>query len=439
MARQSGDRGSVRWRGTSWEVIHTIGGERYYSTYDGAESDETGAREYANKRYETLVKDAKQKGKGIEPDMRMSRLCERFKDEELPEYTNPGTVARYRIELGLVEEFFVKLNGDPEVREVSRNVAGREYKKWRKKTLRRGHGHKTTRSKKASKATVQGSMAFLHLLFEFAFELDVIDVNPAKASRRRNRGREGQYDNRRRPEIISSAQYTRLLREALKLGENPLGGGACHEPADMCYAYIVVVGELGLRNESEALWLEWTDIDFDRGFVRVADLMDLADAGDAADGGEQDPTKRKVKKTKGRRDRWVPLTELARLTLVELKRRHENNPWKSPWVFHYTQRGRRISPGDRIQSMAKRVKAAAKAAGLPPRWQMYDLRHRRITLWLADGQDEVKVMQVAGHKSLQTTLWYTHLLMEHLRELGDSTTVAADDLRELEKAWTGTK
>ena len=49
-------------------------------------------------------------------------------------------------------------------------------------------------------------MAFLHLLFEFASELDVVTVNPAKASRRRNRGREGQYDNRRRPEIISSTQ-----------------------------------------------------------------------------------------------------------------------------------------------------------------------------------------------------------------------------------------
>jgi putative transposase len=28
--------------------------------------------------------------------------------------------------------------------------------------------------------------------------------------------------------------YTRLLREALKLADNPAGGGACHEPADMC-------------------------------------------------------------------------------------------------------------------------------------------------------------------------------------------------------------
>lgn len=46
-----------------------------------------------------------------------------------------------------------------------------------------------------------------------------------------NRGREGQYDNCRRPEIISSTQYTRLLREALKLAENPVVGGACHEPA----------------------------------------------------------------------------------------------------------------------------------------------------------------------------------------------------------------
>jgi site-specific recombinase XerD len=66
---------------------------------------------------------------------------------------------------------------------------------------------------------------------------------------------------------------------------------------------------------------------------------------------------------------------------------------------------------------------------------MYDLRHRRITLWLADGQDEVTVMQVAGHKSLQTAMWYTHLLKEHLVELSDSTTVTPENVRELEKAW----
>jgi integrase len=429
MARQSGDRGSVRWRGTSWEVIHTIGGKRHYSTYNGPEADETGARKFANDRYDTLTKDAKKQRVGIEPDMRMSRLCERFREEELPEYTNSTTVAHYRTELGLVEEFFVQRNGDPEVREVSRGLAGREYRKWREKTLRRGHGHKKARSKKASKSTVRGSLTFLHLLFEFAFELDVIDVNPAKASRRRNRGREGQYDNRRRPEIISSMQYTRLLREALKLADNAAGGGGCHEPADMCYGYIVVVGELGLRNESEALWLEWSDLDFEGGFVRVADLEDLADED------ETGAPKAHAKKTKGRQSRWVPMTPLARTTLLALKARHENNAWKSQWVFHYTNHGRRISPGDRIQSMAKRVKAAAKAAELPARWQMYDLRHRRITLWLADGQDTVKVMQVAGHKSIQTTMWYTHLLKEHLVELGDSTTVTPENLRELKKAW----
>jgi hypothetical protein len=80
MARQSGDRGSVRWRGTSWEVIHTIDGKRHYSTYNGPEDDETGARKFANDRYDTLTKDAKKQRKGIEADMRMSRLCKRFRE-----------------------------------------------------------------------------------------------------------------------------------------------------------------------------------------------------------------------------------------------------------------------------------------------------------------------------------------------------------------------
>ena len=47
----------------------------------------------------------------------------------------------------------------------------------------------------------------------------------------------------------------------------------------------------------------------------------------------------------------------------------------------------------------------------------HDLRHRRITKWLAEGKSAVLVKEAVGHADLRTTMGYTHLAKEHLRSL----------------------
>ena len=56
---------------------------------------------------------------------------------------------------------------------------------------------------------------------------------------------------------------------------------------------------------------------------------------------------------------------------------------------------------------------------MPQGFRQHDLRHRRITTWLAEEKHPVHVKEAVGHADLQTTMIYTHLAKEHLRSLVD--------------------
>ena len=89
----------------------------------------------------------------------------------------------------------------------------------------------------------------------------------------------------------------------------------------------------------------------------------------------------------------------------------------TPWVFHHERTGRRHKAGERIQSLYAAFKSAARRAKLPPDFNQHDLRHRRVTTWLAEGKNPVHVKEAMGHADLATTMGYTHLAKEHLRAL----------------------
>ena len=90
---------------------------------------------------------------------------------------------------------------------------------------------------------------------------------------------------------------------------------------------------------------------------------------------------------------------------------------RSEWVFHHDRTRRKHFRGHRIRSLRTAVRAAADLAKLPANWHLHDLRHRRVTTWLAEGKDVVKVKEAVGHSDLKTTMGYTHLAREHLRDL----------------------
>lgn len=63
--------------------------------------------------------------------------------------------------------------------------------------------------------------------------------------------------------------------------------------------------------------------------------------------------------------------------------------------------------------------SAVKRARLPEGFRRHDLRHRRVTTWLAEEKNPVHVKESMGHSDLATTMAYTHLSREHLRSLVD--------------------
>lgn len=56
-----------------------------------------------------------------------------------------------------------------------------------------------------------------------------------------------------------------------------------------------------------------------------------------------------------------------------------------------------------IKSLYDAFKAAAKRAELSPDFVQHDLRHRRVTQWLAEEKNPVHVKEAVGHSDLRTT------------------------------------
>jgi integrase len=147
--------------------------------------------------------------------------------------------------------------------------------------------------------------------------------------------------------------------------------------------------------------VRWDDLDLAEGFVWV-------------------DSSRKDHRTKSGRGRWIPLTSRLSEALSEHRAGYRLVTYggrRSPWIFHHTRRRRNARPGDRIGSLRRAFHTACERAKLPHGFRGHDLRHRRVTTWLAAGKDLTKVKEIVGHADIRTTMHYQHLSREHLRDV----------------------
>ena len=175
----------------------------------------------------------------------------------------------------------------------------------------------------------------------------------------------------------------------------------------MLALYLLMLGETGLRAQSEALWLRWEHVDFARGFLVV--------------------TSSKTHRTKSGKGREVPMT--ARL--VDALRAHaatyrlatypgrDGARHRTPWLFHHVTTRRHHRAGERIASFDAAVAGAARRAKAPAGFRRHDLRHRRVTTWLQAGKSPALIQQAMGHADIRTTMAYAHLVSDDLRSLVD--------------------
>lgn len=378
--------GHIEPRGSeSWRVTLRVGGQRKRYTVKGGRRD---AENYARAKYQQLERRARRRGvASLAVDVRFSDLLRRFKDDELPTLT-AGTSRSYSGSLDIFDAYFVDRAGDPLLEQTNRGDV-KAFLSWRRTySPREGMDQ-------VGPHTVARDLRVLHRLFNYGVDLELLDANPAARVK-------APKADPRTPVILTPDQLDKLLE-------------AASDDRPMLRLFLLMLAETGMRSASEALQLQWTDLDLPGGFLQVRSGRD-------------------GHRTKTGLSRWVPLTPRLRKALQDHAaafRLATYNGERSPWVFHHTRSHRRYTAGKRIRSMRTAFQNARAAAELPADLRMHDLRHRRVTTWLAEGKDVVKVKEAVGHASLATTMGYTHLAREHLRDLVDDTGSDRERLKEL--------
>ena len=361
--------GTLQKRGDAWWWRLQIDGRRYSRSFEAADKRQAERHVRNTLLTEVEAEDARHRA-GVTIEPRMADLLTEFERDYLPSVTK-GTRYTYKNSLAHFRRFFVDEGGNPLVAAVEKADVAR-YLDWRR--VHRGGKGKGP----VSQRTLRKDYAVLCTLFEWAVESrDYRAKNPVTKKLKPKRGDE------RQAHILSDAEVERLL-------------AAC-ENRPMLYLFVLLCHETGLRPNSEALWLRWEDIDLRRQRVKVVSGRD-------------------GHRTKTGRTRMLPVSDV----LADALRDHGASyrlVAGAPWVFHHLHRSRRYKAGERIGGLLHSFQNAAERAKLPDDLRPYDLRHTRITKWVAAGHNLALVQKAAGHSSIRTTMGYVHLVDDDLSAL----------------------
>ncbi len=156
-------------------------------------------------------------------------------------------------------------------------------------------------------------------------------------------------------------------------------------------AILEVLYSTGIR-VSELVGLNWGDIDFRLGIVRVTG--------------------------KGAKERIVPIGDVALRVLRDYGMEQEKK-WHRPPKGHaaviLNRQGSRIT----TRSVARIVEKHLRIRGIPVRMGPHGLRHTFATHLLNSGADLRVIQELLGHTSLSTTQRYTHVNLDHLTAVYD--------------------
>ena len=368
--------GSITKRGPSYRIRLCVGGKRHYFTLKGVTKEQ--AEQFARERDTEL---RGRNGRGLPEPEPFSSLLARYRRTELPQLA-PNSRDSYGISLDAFKTYFVQEGGDPPAHEITKgDVNG--FMTWRRMHSPDG----TKRKKPLAARTVAKDRVVLHVLFSFAEGLEIVPGNPVG----RTTSPKG---DQREPLIINADQYERLLE-------------ACAE-RPMLALYVLVLGETGVRCDSEALWLRWADVDLASGLLTVESV-------------------RKGRRTKSGKSRRVPMTPRLRTAVADHMARYRlrtYNGKRTEWIFHHQIDRRHAKAGDRLGSLRRAFQGAVKRAKLPEDLRQHDLRHRRVTTWLAEGKPIKLVSKAMGHSTVKVTEKYEHLMDRDLLSLVNQPTEA---------------
>jgi integrase len=375
--------GSIDRHGNRWRLRMSVGGRRHIFWMDG-DSTREDVEQHAREKHAELHD---RHGKGLPGPMPVSELFRRYREEELPDLA-PNSQKAYGTTLQAAETYFVRQGGDPKAHEVRPgHING--FMNWRKRHAPNGE----RRVRPVSARTINKDRAVLRVIFAFAEMEDIVEVNPVRKTKQKK-------GDKREAVILSREDYEALV-------------AAC-DGRPMLRTYVLVLGETGVRCDSEGLHLKWVDIDLEEGFLHIRSGRD-------------------DHRTKTGKSRWVPMTDRLRDAMREHMATYRLRTYhgkRSPWVFHHEVDRRRSKAGDRLGSLRRAFAGAVKRAGVDPNLRQHDLRHRRVTTWIAEGHDSSIIQDAMGHASISTTMAYKKLARKHLKALVSPPRPAAE-LKEL--------
>ena len=223
--------------------------------------------------------------------------------------------------------------------------------------------------KSLSRATVQRRLFAIKAFFRWRETMAGVP-SPARALR-------SPRTQRRLPAILPEDGVRRLI-EADSEDKTP---AALRDRAILETLY-----SSGLR-VSELTGLNWRDIDDEVGMVLV-------------------------RSGKGNKDRVVPIGEPA-LDALKAWRRAMPKAWELDGPVITNLRGGRLTPRAVENILARRIVTAGLVTSITP----HGLRHCFATHLLDSGADLRSIQEMLGHASLATTQRYTHVSVNHLKEV----------------------
>ncbi len=376
--------GYLHQTATGWVVVLRVAGERFkYGPREDARLRGTRkqAEEWAARKNTELHDAARRKAAGLRAEVRFSELVADYQEQELPGLA-PGTRRTYTGCLEVMRRYFDQ-RGNPKLEDIHAQQI-KQYLSWRRAN-RQPHsaGDKKRRTTKAEgqrlhPRTVAKDWAILHALFRFADQMEYREGNPVARV-------PAPKADPHAPVLLTDSQYEALLREC--------------ERYPMLWLYVLTLGETAMRGPSEARWIRWEDVDLAGGFIAIVSGRD-------------------GHRTKTGKSRFCPMTARLHEAMREHFARYRLAA-RSPWIFFHVADGSHHRAGAQIadDSFRGALMSAAARANLPPDWRPHDLRHGKITGWLAGGNSPVLVKEAVGHSDLRTTMRYTHLVKTDLRAL----------------------
>ncbi len=168
----------------------------------------------------------------------------------------------------------------------------------------------------------------------------------------------------------------------------------------------------------EGLQLRVKDLDFGRGEITVRDGKGRKDRLTMLPNAVHEPLDEHLRHVREQHEGDLK-RGLGRVPLPDaLVRKYPNadREWGWQWVFpassHYLDRGTSIQHRHHLHEsvIQKAVHEAARRGGLAKHLTTHGFRHSFATHLLEDGYDIRTVQELLGHKNVETTMIYTHVL-----------------------------